>query len=163
MNSTGISECDKLVGHVFPPFVALQFLDFRIELVFSSSLEQLEGLKCLALSLQAHGSSVGRRIIKEGDPFSSSNLCGWQQGEDHADQSEAVQVVLKNTMEAMGIRWSAFYQQGKARTQCLACEMRQMSSQSPKHPSACWQYPQGCGDNSDDARARVSAAGWRPS
>jgi len=68
MNSAGISEFDELVGHVFTPFVILQFLDFHIELVFSSSLEQLEGLKCLALSLQAHGSSVGRRIIKEGDP-----------------------------------------------------------------------------------------------
>ena len=72
MNSAGISEFDELVGHVFPPFVVLQFLDFRIELVFSSSLEQLEGLKCLALSLQAHGSSVGCRIIKEGDPVAVS-------------------------------------------------------------------------------------------
>jgi len=58
--------------YVFPPFVVLQFLDFRIELVFSSGLEQLEGLKWLALSLQAHGSSVGRRIIQEGDPVAVS-------------------------------------------------------------------------------------------
>jgi len=34
--------------YVFPPFVVLQFLDFRIELVFSSGLEQLEGLKRMA-------------------------------------------------------------------------------------------------------------------
>src|SRR6266540_535861 len=72
MNSAGISEFDELVGHVFPSFVVLQFFDFRIELVFSSSLEQLEGLKCLALSLQAHGSSVGRRIVKECDPVAVS-------------------------------------------------------------------------------------------
>ena len=35
MNSAGISEFDELLGHVVPPFVVLQFLDFRIELVFS--------------------------------------------------------------------------------------------------------------------------------
>jgi len=49
-----------------------KLLDFRLELVFSTSLEKLEGLKCLALLLQAHGSSVGRRIIKEGDPVAVS-------------------------------------------------------------------------------------------
>src|SRR6266545_4429618 len=72
MNSAGISEFDELIGHVFPSFVILQFFDFRIELVFSSSLEQLEGLKCLALSLQVHGTSVGHRIIKECDPVAVS-------------------------------------------------------------------------------------------
>src|SRR6266540_3289688 len=72
MNSAGISEFDELVGHVFPSFVVLQFFDFRIELVFSSSLEQLEGLKCLALSLQVLGSfassawQLGRTLHRQG-------------------------------------------------------------------------------------------------
>jgi len=95
--SAGITELDELVGHVFLPFVILQFLDFRIELVFSSSLEKLEGLKCLTLLLQVHGSSVGCHIIKEGDPVAVSFTGG--------NRERTMQVGVNQFEWLCGTRW----------------------------------------------------------
>jgi hypothetical protein len=72
MDSAFVSELEESIGHELSAFVVLQLLDFGLELVLSKCLVGFETLKGVAFSLEPQCSTVGGRIINEGQPIAIS-------------------------------------------------------------------------------------------
>ncbi len=62
MNATIVCEFDELCGHILPTLVILKFFDFRINLVFSYSLEQFKGFEGLAFASEASRSEPAQAV-----------------------------------------------------------------------------------------------------
>ena len=70
-----VAEVVELLGHVFPPFVVVQRLDFPIQLVLSKCFELLECRERIAFPPEQHHNLVVCMVINKHTQIKVSFWC----------------------------------------------------------------------------------------